>query len=722
MTLQRALVLALAFAVAGCGGGGGGGGGADTPPPGGGGGGGGEPTPNGSAEIVFPWTRSAATAPTVTVRGIAADPEGVAGVTVNGVPATLTAIGASGGLLVAKGNFAEGEEEWSAEIDLANGENEVVVSVEDENGDVTEGVDSSTITYVEVPVNFSVDRNGGRLVGLSFTLTPGGYVQHLVQHDYVTGEQTVFDPIPTAPESTCFRSVQNEFLYFTLNGQDAWELREYDLSAREDSVVFEVPPAVLDPGPGFQPAPLTMRLECDANHTSAYLLANYVDDANSGGFAKSRVYEIQLSPPGIGILTETGPTPSGPWIAVDIALDGDTLVAIQDGGGSKPLTSIDLQGGNRTDLTPGLGVWGLALAPALDVDRVYVATFEGVDEIDLSQPAPAKRNISEVEPNHALTFSQVRAIGFDPANSRILVGDEELDTVVAIDLTTGERSEFIARKVGTGTPLIAPRAFALTADGARAYVGDDGGNAPSRLFEIDLATGDRIVVGDISADITTFVTGLVLDEAAGQVYVSDDKAIVAVDLGTGAVETIAQTDATELESITDLMLDADNGRLLVGDFIKDGVYALDLVTREIDVVSRQEDGTGVGPAFGGVISLARVGATDEMYVAAQTAELVTRVDLATGDRELLAHNCVLGNASTFTTLDQVLYDEVRNELLISGDELFSIDLGTGECIQLSRRVFPLEIRTTAAGEMLAVSFRNLLQIDRATGEVVIISK
>lgn len=697
-------------------------GGDDTPGEGGGDGtpgdgGGGAPTSASRAEIVFPWVRSAATAPTVTVRGIAADPEGVASVIVNGVPAAITRVAAAASTAgVAKGQLAEGEVEWSAEIALDSGDNQIVVAVEDESGEITESAASSTITYVEVPVSFNLDTVRGRIVGLSYTLTPTGYAQHLIEHELATGSQEVFDTLWAAPESSCFRAVEDQFLYLQHPTENVWELRQYDLGARAEALLFQIPSADLDPGPDFQPWLYTLRLECDSNHTSAYLLVNYVGDPNIG-FEKARVLEIPLDGSPIEILTETDTGVPEPWVATDIALTAETLVAQQNFVGSpKPLTSISLADGTREDLTPGLGVAGLALAPALESDRVYVATLQGVDEVDIS--VPSTRNISEVEAGSPVGFYQVREVAIDSANNRILVGDSDLDAVVAVDLATGERTKLIARNVGEGTPLIAPRAFALTADGLRAYVADDGGNAPARLFEIDLTAGDRTEVGEIAPAIADFVTGLALDEAGGRVFVSADDVVIAVDLETGFHETIVDIAGTDLESISDILLDAEGERLLIVDAVLDGLYALDLVTRDLDVVSRDAS-RGSGPAFDGPVSISRVGTSSELFVANQGSESVMRADLETGDREELAHSCA---TTTFAMLNQVLFSEPRHELLISGDNFFSVDLESGECTSLPRRVSPLQIRTTSDDQLLAVSFRTLLQIDRATGEVAIVSK
>lgn len=160
-------------------------------------------------------------------------------------------------------------------------------------------------------------------------------------------------------------------------------------------------------------------------HPNAYLLANYVDENGAGHsgsvFAKSRVLEIELATNMVSIRSETDTTKSPRWIAQDIALAEDTIVAMRELDPAAPLTSIALTDGTRTVLAPDVKVGGMALVSALNNGRVYVATFDGVDEIDVN--AGSKRNISPVDDNHPLTFSQVRSIGFDLANNRVIIGE-----------------------------------------------------------------------------------------------------------------------------------------------------------------------------------------------------------------------------------------------------------------------------------------------------------
>lgn len=103
-----------------------------------------------------------------------------------------------------------------------------------------------------------------------------------------------------------------------------------------------------------------------------------------------------------------------------------------------------------------------------------------------------------------------------------------------------------------------------------------------------------------------------------------------------------------------------------------------------------------------------------------------RFDLTTEEDSLIVEevvtSCDPGLSSTFQGLDQVLYNGALNELIIGGDRLYSLDLETSACARLPLKQFPLQIQFAAENEMLAVVFGALMQMDRETGELVIISK
>ncbi len=693
-------LILLVLAIGGCGGGG-----SSSSNGGNTGGGGGSNPPNsdGTAKILFPWTSSGAMTQSVTVSGTANDPDGVARVTVNGVVSSISA--------------SNTDVTWSAQVELSSGDNKITVSVEDNKGGVTESADTATIKYLEVPITFTLDPDATRVVGLSNTLTSTSVVQNLVQHNYNTNEQTVFGNVRATPSLTCFRRFEDEFLYLGLDSGNNWDLHRYDLATGQDAVLSNLPAAFLDGGAGYRSGSVRA-LVCGDTHTSAYVLVNFVEEGGQW-YSKSRIVEIDLAALSFSTLSETDPMAATPWMVLHIALDDDRIVGLHDISPLAPLTSVSLADGTRSDLTPGLNIGGFVVHPELARDLVYVATFEGIDEIDLN--AGTRQNISIVSPDHPLAFAQIRAIGFDAANNRVIVGDESLDTLIAVDVSTGERSEFVSRRIGSGNPLVVPRKFAISADATRAFVADDGGNVAERLFEIDLTTGDRRVIGDINQPFNYLVTGLTLDEAGRRVFVSFRHRVLEIDLDTEVVSEVANIDSTVLEYINSLLFDPDNNRLLIGDPSNDGIYSLSLESGSIEVVSRVGE-KGSGATFGTLVSLTESGTATEIFAAGQASGTIFRVNLETGDRQELSTTCDLGDSSSFQSLMQIRHNAAANELLILDNTLYSLDLDTDQCNTLPRSTLLLEVQPASAEQLLAVTFGALLQYDRETGEVVVVSK
>ena len=725
--LRTFTLLILALAMSGCGGGGGG----SAPASGGSSGGGGGASPpntDGTGEIIFPWTTSGALTRTVTVSGTASDPDGVAGVSVNGVAASVSVssvksarVATSPSLQAASApstSQTNGTEvSWSAQVELSSGNNTITISVEDANGGVTQDADTATIKYVEVPITFTLDPDATRVVGLSNTLTRTGIVQNLMQYNYDTDEQTVFGNLNAAPSLTCFRRFEDEFMYLSLDSGNTWNLHQYTLASGQDAVLSNLPAALLDGGAGFQPGSVRA-LVCGDTNTSAYVLINFVEETGQW-YTKSRIVEIDLATLEFSTLSETDSNEDTPWMVLHIALDDEAIVGLHDISPLRPLTRVALTDGARSDLTPGLNIGGFVVHPELASDLVYVATFEGIDKVDLN--AGTRQNVSIVSADDPLAFAQIRAIGFDAANNRVIVGDESLDTLIAIDVSTGERSQFISRRVGEGNPLVAPRKFAISADASRAYVADDGGNVAERLFEIDLTTGDRRVIGDISQPFNYLASGLALDEAGRRVFVSFRHRILAIDLDTEEVSEVANVDSTVLEFINGLLFDPDANRLLISDSSNDGIYSLSLDSGAIEVVSRDGD-RGSGAAFGTLVSLTGSGTATEIFAAGQSSGTVFQVNMETGDRQALATTCDLGESTSFQGLMQIRYNAAANELLILADTLYSLNFDTDQCDRLPPSTFLLEVQPASAEQLLAVTFGALLQVDRDTGEVVVVSK
>ena len=194
-----------------------------------------------------------------------------------------------------------------------------------------------------------------------------------------------------------------------------------------------------------------------------------------------------------------------------------------------------------------------------------------------------------------------------------------------------------------------------------------------------------------------------------------------IDLDTEEVSEVASINSTVLEYINGLLFDPDANRLLISDPSNDSIYSLSLESDTIEVVSRDGE-KGSGAPFGTLVSLTGSGTATEIFAAGQASGTVFQVNLETGDRQALATTCDLGEFTSFQGLMQIRYNAAANELLILGDKLYSLDLDTDQCDTLPRSTLLLEVQPASAEQLLAVTFGALLQYDRETGEVVVVSK
>jgi hypothetical protein len=756
----RVLLLIGFLCAAGCGGGGGGGDsvGGNNPPPTQ------QPPPNqgpppapepppseepppteeppgpsaSSASILFPSTRSSATSSVLMIRGTASDPDGVAKVMVNdkvaelstgtvapasavrlfGLAATFSDADADTGHSIAQSTDAVA---WSVLVPLHQGDNEIEVTVEDTAGNISERAAVGQVEYVEVPLQFDMDVPRQRLAGLSFNVDPNGFSSRLVVHDYVTNQQSVYPQPMFAPAGLCLKGDTDSFYYLS-RPTAAYELHRFDLVGLHDSLVTNIPSSLLDLPDHFAQI---RDLECGVGSEYAYVLVNHHREGED--VSMSRILTIALDTGAADVLSETDPDESPRWIAQKMRLTDDALITLRDINDLRPLTRVDLATGVRSALAPGVNVGGFDIAPALEEGMIYVPTLSGIDAVQLD--AQQKSNISEVPFDDPLLFSQIRSAGYDPESRRVIVSDEDQDMLISVDVDTGERRKLLARSVGEGPRLIAPRRVVLSHDLTKAYVADDGLHQFGKLIEIEIATGARRVVGNIAQQFNSSASGLAIDEDARRAYIAYGKTILEIHLDTEAIVAVASaaTPGNQLESIADLVLDREQQRLLVADAMTEAVVAVDPITRQQTIVS-QPGAVGQGPAFTGMNSLTFAGDSSSLFVLNQTGKSVMRVDLETGDRHIELDQCMSGAEDVLggdESLKQVLYDDARDRLLVMGDHLISYDLATSAC----EVAFPwiatrgvLAARTALHDQLIGTTFGALVNVDVPSREVVIISK
>lgn len=711
-------ILSMALAISACGTGGSGSsgdGGGDVPAP---------PTANGSAEILFPSSNAGASAPSITVSGTASDPDGVSGVTVNGVAANLAAAVATSAASkptaqagpVANAVRNDTQVVWSAEIPLAGGDNEIEVVVTDAAGSVTPIANKASVSYVEVPIYFTLDPNSTRIVGLT-QRSATNPVQSLVEYNYDTGEQVVYDEYSDNASHSCFRPFENDLVYLAIDSSLTWSVRKFNLTTRESELLASLPSQYLELDANHR-AGYIREFVCGGTNSSAYLLVTFVGQGG-GMYTKSRVVEMDLASNSFSVLAETPPAPAPQLAVYDISLDDDMIVGMYDISPQRPLVGVSLTDGSLMELTPGLNAGGGELHAATTSGLVYIAAYDGIEIIGLDPVS--KQSVSQVGPDDPYVFSQIRDMDLDATNDRVIVSDSALEMLIAIDLATGERSDFRSRRIGAGVSLVAPRELEITADGRKAYIFDDGGNASERLFEVDLGTGDRVEVGDVNRTNNEIAHGIALDEAGRRVFVAFRDSILEVDLDTSTVRTVADVRFSALESISDILFDPDTGRLFAIDVPTGAVYLVDLPSGFAGVVS-QAGVKGSGPEFEALVTSDWTETGEAIFVGDQASGIIYRVDLETGDRQQIPNACRDENSNYQEDLMEIRYNPAGNELLIIEDSTYALDLDTNQCSVMSRSGGFLSVLPRSNGQIFVTVFGALGQYDPVSGELVTISR
>ena len=332
-----------------------------------------------------------------------------------------------------------------------------------------------------------------------------------------------------------------------------------------------------------------------------------------------------------------------------------------------------------------------------------------------------------------IVFEQIESITLDnsnPANPRALVTDSTLSAVIAVDLSTGNRTLLSDdldttnndAQLGTGLGLERPRSITLDtsdADNPRALVLDVSQEA---VLAVDLSNGNRTLLkvnagSGVVFDITQSIALDTSNPANPRAVVADSvhNAIYAVNLNTGDRSVLSDDDLDDSEpgsrsvgsgpafdNPTAILLDnsdPDSPRLLVLDSGLDAVIAVDVNNGDRTIISDDNDEinnnaqVGSGPGFEGPTAITLDSsdpANPLLFVTDLTRDAVLSVDLNTGNRTVISDsndesngNAEVGAGSGFgfpqsITLDNRDSDSPRLLVVDSGrDAVIAVDIATG---------------------------------------------
>lgn len=400
--------------------------------------------------------------------------------------------------------------------------------------------------------------------------------------------------------------------------------------------------------------------------------------------------------------TGTGPLITSP---VSIALDtvGNRLFAVglQNLSGGASVFEIDLANGNRSLISgQSLGA-GPNLMPPGEItfdpvnNRLLAATgLNSVMAIDLTTGDRSifSRGGSSTEPDigSGPAILGITSLAVDPGNNRVLVTDFMGGALLAIDLTTGNRTLLSGSSIGTG-PFISVNTDSLALDPAnnRAFVYSL--SPPEALIEINLVTGNRRVVSS-----NTTGTGpefvrlqtIEIDTANNRMLAADSNlsALFSIDLATGNRTILWQNiqgngprDAFGLSSL----YDADSDRVLHLGLLASNangiINSVDIYTGQW---SRFTDDTGNGGAPFFLPSYMTLGNEEALII---NFNSLLGVDLFSGMSYVISDPGLnIGSGPTFDTARSVTYDDASNTAYIldgfyfsNVSTIFAVDLTTG---------------------------------------------
>ncbi|HED52356.1 MAG TPA: hypothetical protein ENI83_02250 [Gammaproteobacteria bacterium] len=380
---------------------------------------------------------------------------------------------------------------------------------------------------------------------------------------------------------------------------------------------------------------------------------------------------------------------------VALALDNQSEILYVSDNGLNAVLSVDLNSGARKVLSDSPDNGNSIFSPGdLVLDstnkRLLVLDFyqsyqKDVVSIDL---ATGVRTIlsGNGQPDTENEFSSPAALALDELNSQLFVADPGLPAVVAVDLETGRRTILSDNDApdNARNALQKPVGLALDRRNNRLLLTDQGLDA---LLAVDMRSGSRTILSDGRLPDANNGLGspndVLIDRANRRLLVADSvlDAVVAVDLETGARTIISDSNTPDntnaLASPASMALDSVNNRLWVADTTLDAVVEVDLSTGSRTVISSNDTPVDAPP-----LELPRSIVYDEprsrLLVLDSSAKAVMSVDINTGARTILSDNNTADAANAFDFPRSMVLDEANNRVLVTDQgAIIAVDLNSG---------------------------------------------
>ena len=234
-------------------------------------------------------------------------------------------------------------------------------------------------------------------------------------------------------------------------------------------------------------------------------------------------------------------------------------------------------------------------------NQLFVAddTLEAI--VSINKKTGARTVLSDISTPNAdnpLSYNMIQIV-LDQSNQRLLTLSD--NSLISVDIMSGKRTIVSDNTSPTvDLPFNDAVSIALDSSQNRALILDDK-SSNEKIFAVDLNSGGRSVVADLSALVNSMggveLDRIVFDSINKQILITlNDLSftagyIISVDLVSGDQKVLSddQTPNTDnpLSDIADIEIDYENNRLLVVESGDTHIMAVDLISGKREVVSEE---------------------------------------------------------------------------------------------------------------------------------------
>lgn len=428
--------------------------------------------------------------------------------------------------------------------------------------------------------------------------------------------------------------------------------------------------------------------------------------------------------------------------AIDVS--GQVLFAIT----RKDIWHIDLADYSWTLLKSFSETDDAALSKLVSVARdsstgtLYLLSDESEQGVSLHSFDPITTETTLLHNNgESLTLLRSSKLEFDDGNRRLLLTDRVEEAVVAVNITSGERTLVSTHDSSVSNPpkLNFPEGLVIDEANDTVWIAETelGG---SRLFSMDLSSGvlrdhlipgpeifaltdlvldqknNRLLASDARRDMLWAIdpvmgtretilgnsvgegpylwkpSALAIDTLNKKSYIARDHEIIEVNLLTGDRRVISGYSEYDFNTfgnglglgfVEGIVVDATNKRLFVADIYHDAIKVIDLTNGDrslLSSTSRARPTVGEGPLIPAVVDLYYQASSDTLYALDITADALLTIDTSNGYRTVIS-NSETGIGPDFEGPMAMEVDEENGIAYVFDstlERLLTVDLITGE--------------------------------------------